>query len=262
MSESFITCKNVVGVTHECLFDEHFPVSFDLMPGEIGIIKSGFKASAFIRIAALRGLIIRGSITILGHRIQSDDDPARYLSLDFTKKLRTSMGFCHQGGGLLANMSILQNVMLPAHYHSGQRSPAPFYELARERLKEMGVPDEFWHLRPSDVPQEFRKRVLFARSIIHEPKILILDEPTAGIPWDQTHEVASWILGQKDRGRGILIATSNDPFAALIGDWLVDLDHSASIFDKKGIKLFLGDLVDKSSALIKKQMSAGKKNAQ
>ncbi|MBN2160230.1 MAG: ATP-binding cassette domain-containing protein [Spirochaetes bacterium] len=257
-----LTFDNVVGLAHECLFDEHFPVSFDLRPGEIGIIRGGFKASSLIRIAAIRGILIRGSITLLGNTIESGDNPARYLSPHFTKKFRPSIGFCHQNGGLLANMTIVQNVMLPAHYHSGHRSPEPFYALARERLQEADVPEEYWGLRPSDVPPEYQKRALFARSIIHEPKILILDEPTAGIPWEQTHEIASWLLGQKGMGRGILIATDNDPFAALVGDWLVDLDRSAYKSCNNEIRLFLGDIVDKSSALIKKQMKAGKKNAQ
>lgn len=257
-----LTFDKVVGVAHECLFDDHFPVSFELRPGDIGIIRGGFNASSLIRLAAIRGILIRGSITIMGTTIDSKDDPARYLSPDFRKKFRSSIGFCHQSGGLLANMSLLQNVMLPAHYHSGQRSPGPFFELARKRLKETGVPDVYWNLRPSDVPPDYQKRALFARSIIHIPNILILDEPTAAIPWDQTHEIASWIISQKQLGRAILIATSNDPFAALLGDWIVDLGKSALKISNKEVRLFLGDLADKSSALIKKQMSAGKHHAE
>jgi len=178
MANALLSFRDVVGVSQEGPLDPAFPVSFELMQGEIGVIRGGIRASSLIRLAAGRGIVMKGAMSIMGNAVGAGDDPARYLSLNFTKKFRSSLGFCHGFGGLIANMSMVQNVMLPAHYHSGLKAIRPFYELAKERLREIGVPEEMWVLRPCDVPHEFQKRALLARAVIHQPVILLLDEPT------------------------------------------------------------------------------------
>lgn len=249
MDQPLLTFNEVVGVTQDFIMDGIFPVSFDLLPGEIGIFRSGHRASALTRLAALRGIITCGSITILGTTVRADDNPARYLSLNFTKTFIHQIGFCHHSGALLANMSILQNVMLPAHYHGDDPHTDPFLEISRTRLRELDVPEEYWPLRPSDVPRGIQKRALLARSIATVPRILILDEPTEHIPWAKIRDIIAWIQEQKKKGMGILIATSNDPFALILGDWLIDLDNNESIYDKKGIKRALGVNAGRSSRL-------------
>lgn len=261
MANALLSFRDVVGVTQEGPLDPGFPVSFDLGQGEIGVIRGGIRASSLIRLAAGRGIVMKGSMSIMGTAVRADDDPARYLSHNFTKRFRSSLGFCHGFGGLIANMTLLQNVMLPAHYHSGLKAFKPFFELAKERLREIGVPEDMWELRPCDVPHEFQKRALLARAVVHKPVILILDEPTNAIPWSETHRIVSWILKQKETGRGVLAATSNDPFAGLIGDWMVDLDNNTIIHGNAEIQRHLGALASGGSALLKKQMKAGEDNA-
>jgi len=249
MTEPLLTFDEVSGVTQNCALEEDFPISFELKPGEIGIIRCGILASSVTRLAALRGIVTRGRITILGNSVSAADDPALYLSPDFTKRFIAGIGFCQKSGGLIANLTIIQNVMLPAHYHSNNPAFGPFIELARKRLEEMGVPPKFWYLRSSEVPQEFRKRVLFARSIMNNPPLLILDEPTEEIPWSQTRDVASWILSQKAKGMGILIATGNDPFAALLGDWAVDLCNRIRVSTRSDLETYFGDIIKRSGML-------------
>ena len=249
MDQPLLTFDHVVGVTQDHIMDEDFPVSFELLPGEIGIFTSGHKSSSLARLAALRGIITGGSITILGTTVRAEDDPARYLSLNFTKSFIHHVGFCHHSGGLLANMSILQNVMLPAHYHGDDPHAGPFLEIARARLGELGVPEEHWNLRPSDVPREIQKLALLARSIATNPRILILDEPTEHIPWAKIRDILAWVLEQKKKGTGVLIATSNDPFALHLGDWMIDLDANEGIYDKNGIHRSLGGNAGMSSKL-------------
>ena len=253
MNKSLITFKDVMGITDVCSLDKYFPISFNLESGEIGIFKSGFRASSLALMAAFRGIITHGSIKIMDTMVHASDDPAKYLSHKFTKQFVRSFGFCHNTGGLLANMSILENVILPAYYHSENRDPKPFYEIARTSLDEINVPEEYWNSRPTDVPFEFQKRSLLARSIMNDPEILILDEPTEHLSWVQTHEVVNWVLRQKEYGRGILIATSNDPFACLLGDWMIDFDNNGILLDEVGMELLSSDLIVKGSELLKEQ---------
>ena len=261
MAELLLQFKDVTGATEKGLLDSSFPISFTLNAGEIGVCRSGQKASALLRLAALRGILLSGSIEIMGTVIDSWEDPAAYLSLGFTKNVRSYIGFCHGHGGIIAGMSILRNVMLPANYHSGINSFMPFDEMARARLREIGVPEEFWDLMPADVLPEIQKRSLLARSVIHDPEILILEEPTESIPWSRTGDIIAWIRKQKDKGMGILIATNNDPFAGLIADWMVDLDNSVRVYDNNEVRSHLGDLVCQGSELLRKQVEGGEDDA-
>jgi ABC-type lipoprotein export system ATPase subunit len=260
MANALLSFTDVVGVTQEGPLDPHFPVSFELKQGEVGVIR-GLRGSSLIRLAACRGIVMKGTVSIMGSTVSAEDDPAKYLSHGFTKKFRTSLGFCHSQGGLMANMTLLQNVMLPAHYHSGLKAIKPFFELAKEQLLGIGVPEAMWELRPCDVPQEFQKRAILARSVIHQPVILLLDDPTNEIPWKETHRIVSWIMKQKETGRGILVATGYDPFAGLVGDWMVDLDESVNVYGNREIQRHLGDLASKGTALLRKQGEAGKSHA-
>jgi ABC-type ATPase involved in cell division len=261
MAGPLVTFNEVVGVTQECPLRDDFPVSFDLHPGECGIFKGGVLASSLARMAALRGILTHGSITIMDVRIKCSDNPAKYLAPDFIKKFIKSIGFCHHEGGLIANMTIIQNVMLPAHYHSSSSHMKPFFELAKVRLDEINVPHKFWECRPCDASPEIRQRALLARSIAHNPPVLILDDPTDDVPWGMTHEIVEWVLRQKNIGRGVLIATSNEPFAALVGDWMVDLDTAESFANKVEIRHHLGRIVTQSSDLLRMQMKAGENHA-
>ena len=243
MSEPLLTFDTVSGVTQNGPLDDKFPVSFELEQGEIGIIRCGIMASSVLRMAALRGIVTRGSITVLGNRVSASDDPASYLSPYFAERFIAGIGFCQKSGGLIANLTVIQNVMLPAHHHSNNPDFKPFIDLAGKRLEEIGVPAEYWDLRPSDVPQEYRKRVLFARSIMNNPPLLLLDEPTDELPWSQERDVVSWIMSQKTKGMGILIATGNEPFAARIGDWAVDLCNRATIGTRSGLKAYFNDII-------------------
>jgi ABC-type Mn2+/Zn2+ transport system ATPase subunit len=49
---------------------------------------------------------------------------------------------------------------------------------------------------------------------VGEPDLLILDEPTRGIDPDRKIEIAEWLFGYADRGRGVLVATHDRGFPA------------------------------------------------
>ncbi len=79
-------------------------------------------------------------------------------------------------------------------------------EKAEEMMERFGLiskaEDEYWKLSGG-----MQKRVMVARSLMTNPKILILDEPTAGVDVEQRHELWVYLRGLKKDGTTILLTT-------------------------------------------------------
>jgi branched-chain amino acid transport system ATP-binding protein len=111
-----------------------------------------------------------------------------------------------QNLALFSNMSVLDNLMLGRHcvMRSGVISSAVFYgrtlnEEIRNRRKVEEIIEflEMESIRKSlvgSLPLGLQKRVDLARTLAMEPKILLLDEPTAGMNLEETEDIARFII--------------------------------------------------------------------
>jgi len=114
-----------------------------------------------------------------------------------------SIGFVPQGLGSLPNLSVLDNVRLPFHLY---RREGDSEGRALSLLDMMGI----LHLKdelPSSLSGGEEKRMLIARSLITEPKLLIADEPTANLDFETTKEVMASIRRVHKGGVATLIVT-------------------------------------------------------
>ncbi len=111
-----------------------------------------------------------------------------------------------QNLALFSHMSVLDNLMLGRHcvMRSGVISSALFYGKAlheeiqnRRKVEEIIEFLEMESIRKSPVgslPLGLQKRVDLARTLSMEPKILLLDEPTAGMNVEETEDIARFII--------------------------------------------------------------------
>jgi putative ABC transport system ATP-binding protein len=90
---------------------------------------------------------------------------------------RESLGYVLQNGGLLDFLSIRENILLPARLKGKFRKSASELRALAERL---GIEDQLGKL-PNSVSGGQRQRAAIARSIIHQPCLVIADEPTASV---------------------------------------------------------------------------------
>ncbi len=82
----------------------------------------------------------------------------------------------------------------------------------------------------SKLSKGYRQRVGMAQALLHEPEVLILDEPTAGLDPNQIHHVRSLI---RDLGRSntILLSTHILQEVAAIADWVIFIHDGRIVFD-------------------------------
>jgi ABC-2 type transport system ATP-binding protein len=121
-----------------------------------------------------------------------------------TREARTQVGLREQEVNLDRFLSVEQILVYHGGYHGlGRRE-------ARQRARELM---DVFHLsdkarsRPQELSGGMRRRILFARALMHRPQLLILDEPTAGVDVDLRAELWEYIRALHADGTTVLLRT-------------------------------------------------------
>ena len=143
---------------------------------------------------------------------------------------------------LFANMTVIENLLLGRHIHmaSGPLSGAWFFgkalnEELRNRLKVEEIIDflEIEKVRKKPVgalPYGIQKRVELGRALAMDPKILLLDEPVAGMNVEETEDIVRFVLDVKEElGVTILLVEHDMGVVMDIADKITVLDFGSKI---------------------------------
>jgi putative ABC transport system ATP-binding protein len=157
-----------------------------------------------------------GSVIIDGVDIAALDDTARTLTR------RSKLGFVFQAFHILPHLTVAQNVALPLVLLGV--APEPRERRAAALLAEVGLAG-----REASMPRELSggelQRVAVARSLVHQPALVLADEPTGNLDPD-TASVVLQLLAREIRSRhaaGVLVTHSE--VAAATADRVLRLDH-------------------------------------
>ncbi len=174
-------------------------VDFNLKQGDfVSIIgRSGSGKSTMVNMIAGLTVPTSGQILLEGDDIYSHDD-------DYISKLRnTTIGFIPQQSALIASFSIIENVCLPFYLYEREGDP---YGRAMILLEQLGI-EHLAKSYPKELSGGERKRVLIARAMMNEPKLLIADEPTADLDVESTRAVMEIFKDLNQKGVSMLIVT-------------------------------------------------------
>ena len=181
-------------------------VTFSLAPGEAAAITgpSGSGKSTLLYILGALEPPSSGTVT-LGGRNAFTLTPAQLA--DFRNQ---SIGFVFQDHCLLPQCSVVENVLVPTlvagrakRAEGGDRAG-----LARELIEQVGLGDRIDH-RPGELSGGEKQRVAIARALIHEPRLLLCDEPTGNLDQASASTVASLLLDLHRRQQNILIVVTH-----------------------------------------------------
>lgn len=134
---------------------------------------SGAGKSVLLSQIALLTTPALGSVSLFGQ-------PTDCLTLEELLAVRKKMGVMFQQGALFTSLTVLENIMLPLREH--QPLPEKFLqELAMLKIKLTGLPASAATKLPQELSGGMLKRAAVARALALDPKLLLLDEPTAGL---------------------------------------------------------------------------------
>jgi ABC-2 type transport system ATP-binding protein len=119
-------------------------------------------------------------------------------------RLRSRIGFLTETPGLWERLTVRQNLSVYAQLHG----LTPVARVVDAALDTFGVLDRARD-QAAQLSKGLKQRVALARALLHEPAIVLLDEPTAGLDPESARDVRELILRLRDQGRAVLLSTHN-----------------------------------------------------
>lgn len=185
--------------------------NFNMAEGESCVILTETDSDKRLLIRLLTGIIMpdSGKVFILGEDISS-------VEHDKLNGIRKRTGVVLNNGGLISNLKLWENIMLPAMYHTDQSQKTIEKNMA-DVLEKIGY-DDTLEILPGLLPSYKKKLVGFARAALMEPDIMIYDSIFDGLNMSLKNKMVSAIdlFHKSKKGRGSLFLTSNENSASQI----------------------------------------------
>lgn len=195
-------------------------ISLELAAGQnLAIVgPSGSGKSTLLHILGTLDRPTSGSITL------DDSDPFELDDQELAAYRNNNIGFIFQDHHLLPQMSVLENVLIPAL--ADGKPGSDLRERALNLLERVGLSDRLHH-RPSELSGGERERVAVARSLILSPSLLVADEPTGNLDRTNARQVAELLLDiQRTDNMMLVVVTHSGEIADM-------LDSKSEIDDGK-----------------------------
>jgi lipooligosaccharide transport system ATP-binding protein len=153
---------------------------------------NGAGKSTTMRLLTAQAIADEGTLDVLGHTLPGQ-----------SKAARAQMGVTPQLDNLDTTLTVEQNLLVFSYLY---RIPRPQRPAAIERALRIANLTERRTARVDELSGGMRRRLLIARSLVHQPRLVLLDEPTVGLDPQVRQEL--WALIDQLRSEGVSILMS------------------------------------------------------
>ena len=183
--------------------------------GELVLLLGPSGSGKTTLLSCLAGLLrpTSGTIHVGDTEVTSLSGPA------LTAYRRHGVGIVFQAFNLIASLTVAENVAAPLRL--GRVGRAETAERVDAVLERVGLADLAGR-RPAALSGGQQQRVALARALVHDPPLIVADEPTAHLDYVAVEEVLSLIRELAAPGRLVVVATHDDRFTPL-ADRVVEL---------------------------------------
>jgi phospholipid/cholesterol/gamma-HCH transport system ATP-binding protein len=133
--------------------------------------------------------------------------------------MRRSLGYVFQDAALLDSLTVRRNLRLALSDAEYRHDPEGAAHRIRSAIAAVNLDETVLDKLPSQLSGGMRKRVGVARAIIHEPRVLLYDEPSTGLDPRNVAAIDELVLRNRDRfGATSVIVTHDIPSVHRIAD--------------------------------------------
>jgi len=199
-----------------------FDLSLKVGQGEI-VILTGPSGSGKTTLLSLCGglrTVQEGQLTILGNNISEASENELY-------QVRRRMGFIFQAHNLHRSLSAVQNVAMGLEV----QEPLPRQERERQALvmlEHIGMADH-GHKYPEELSGGQKQRVAIARALVHQPKLVLADEPTAALDKHTGREVVDLMSTLAHEHGTTIILVTHDNRILDVADRILNMEDGRLI---------------------------------
>jgi ABC-type multidrug transport system ATPase subunit len=192
-------------------------LSFEIQAGEIFGLLGPNGAGKTTTIHLITGMLRRegGEVRVLGWDPQID-----------ARRVRNCIGYVSQETNVYLDLNALDNLWHHAALYCQDLS------VVRERIEYSLRLMDLWERR-KDAVRTFsggmKRRLALARALLHDPDVILFDEPTLGVDVQGRHALWEHIKAQQGQGKTFLISTNDMAEADALCERLVIVDHGRAI---------------------------------
>ena len=181
-------------------------VTFNFESGKVYSIvgPSGSGKSTLLNLLSLIDTPSSGSIEIKNNKINFNN------KVENDNIRAKNIGIIYQDKNLLPDFSAIENVYLPNLLLSNDKSSSIY--LAKKIIKNVGLLSRSNHF-PSELSGGENQRIAIARALINNPEIILADEPTGSLDFENAKQIFKILFNLKNKNRIIIFATHNRYFA-------------------------------------------------
>ena len=206
-------CKAYAGV------DAVRGVSFDVAPGEVvGFLgPNGAGKTTTVRMISCFLPPTSGSATVYGVDVRTHP-----------REVKRMLGICPQEDNLDPDFDVLKNLLAYGRYYG---IPGREIRARAERLLDFVQLGDRKKSAVQELSGGMKRRLVLARALLNEPRVLILDEPTTGLDPQARHAIWTRLRGLRATGVTVLLTTHYMEEAAQLCDRVIVVDHGRILMD-------------------------------
>lgn len=212
-------------------------VGFTVKPGRVSCLMGRNGVGKTTLLKTIMGVVKakRGSVTFGGKEL---------IGTAPSQRARLGIGYVPQGREIFPQLTVEENILLGL-------------EARKQRPKKFAVPQSVYDRFPvlyemrgrrgGDLSGGQQQQLAFARALVSEPTVLLLDEPTEGIQPNIVQDISKLITQLRSEGMGVLLVEQSVLFAREAADEFLVLD--------KGTIVAQGDIGELDESIIHRHLT-------
>ena len=152
------------------------------------------------------------------------------------KMLVNELGVVFQDYNLFMHLTVLDNLVLPYRLRF-KKSKEESKKIAIEMLSQFGLQEHLYKF-PNECSGGQQQRIAIARALILNPRVLLIDEPTAALDQENTMIVSELLRDLNKKGLTVIVITHDIPFAQSICKRVIELKQGEIIQDTDASNYF------------------------